>query len=129
MPKVLITDNARYFTSYSWIKFVSFFDVHHKLITSYHCQNPELVERFNRYFRSALRSHENNANWFDHLGLCLLGIQVSYYCVLNMNRAKRLFGKKMQLPSSFFDETTPKPRFDNPALMKSLTLELTLRSF
>ena len=37
-----------------------------------------------------------------------------------MSRAERLFGKKIQLPSSFFDETTPKPRFDDPALTKSL---------
>ena len=37
-----------------------------------------------------------------------------------MNRAERLFGKKIQLPSSFFDATTPKPRFDDSALTKSL---------
>ena len=37
-----------------------------------------------------------------------------------MSRAERLFGKKLQLPFSLFDETTPKPRFDDPALTKSL---------
>ena len=52
--------------------------------------------------------------WFDHLG-----IQASYYSALNMSRTERLFGKKIQLPS-FFDKTTPKPRFDDPGLTKSL---------
>ena len=37
-----------------------------------------------------------------------------------MSRAERLFGKKIQLLPSFFDETTPKPRFDNPVLTKFL---------
>ena len=47
VPKVLITDNAPYFTSYSWTKFMSFLGIHHKLITPYHCQSNGLVERFN----------------------------------------------------------------------------------
>ena len=99
---------------------MSFLGIHHKLITPYHCQSNGLVEKFNRYLRTALRCHDNNDDWFDHLGLCLLGIQTSYHSALNMSRAERLFGKKIQLPSSFFDETTPKPRFDDPALTKSL---------
>ena len=70
--------------------------------------------------RTALRYHDNNANWFNHIGLCLLGIQASYHSALNTSRAEQLFGKKIQLPSSFFDETTSKPRFDDPALTKSL---------
>ena len=70
--------------------------------------------------RTALQCHDNNVNWLDHLGLCFLGIHASYHSALNMSRAERLFGKKIQLPSSLFDETTPKPRFDNPALTKSL---------
>ena len=37
-----------------------------------------------------------------------------------MSRVERLFGKMIQLPSSFFNKTTPKPRFDDPALTKSL---------
>ena len=37
VPKVLITDNAPYFTIYFWTKFMSFLGVHHKLITPYHC--------------------------------------------------------------------------------------------
>ena len=70
--------------------------------------------------RTALRCHDSNANWFDNLGLCLLGIQASYHSALNMCRAELLFGKKIQLSSSFFDETKPKPRFDDPALKKFL---------
>ena len=120
MPKVLITDNAPYFTSYSWTKFMSFLSIHHKLITPYRCQSNGLVERFNRYLRTVLRCHDNNGDWFDHLRLCLLEIQASYYSTLNMSRAERLFVKKIQLPSSFFDKTTPKPRFDDPVLTKSL---------
>ena len=77
LSKMLITDNAPHFTSYSWTKFVSFLGVYHKLITPNHCQSNGLIERFDRYLRTALRYHDNNANWFDHLGLCLLGIQAS----------------------------------------------------
>ena len=120
MPKVLITDNASYFTSYSWTKFISFLSIHHKLITPYHCQSNGLVKRFNEYLRTALRCHDNKTNWVDHLGLCLLGIQASYHSALNMTRAKRHCGKKIQLPSFFFDEIMPKPRFDDTAITKSL---------
>ena len=120
LPKVIITDNASYFTSYSWTKFMSFLGVHHKFITPYHCQSNGLVERFNRYLRTALRCHDNNTSWFDHLGLCLLGIQASFHSPLKMSRAELLFGKKLRLPSSFFDETVNRPSFDDPALTKSL---------
>ena len=37
-----------------------------------------------------------------------------------MSRVERLFGKKVQLLSSFFHETTAKPRFYDIALTKSL---------
>ena len=99
---------------------MKFLGIHHKLITPYHYQRNGLVKRFNQYLRTALRCHDNNGDWFDHLGLRLLGIQASYHSAINMSRAEWLFGKKIQLPSSFFDKTTPKPRFDNSALTKSL---------
>ena len=70
--------------------------------------------------RTALQCHYNNNDGFNHLELCILGIQASYHSALNMSRAEQLFGKKIQFSSCFFDETTPKPRFDDPALTKSL---------
>ena len=55
-----------------------FLGIHHKLVTPYHCQSNGLVERFNRYLRTALydndNNHDNNDDWFHHLGLCILGI-------------------------------------------------------
>ena len=63
VPKIIVTDNASYFTSYSWSKFMSFLNVKHKFITPYHCQSNGMVERFNRYLRTALRCHDNTNAW------------------------------------------------------------------
>ena len=57
VPRVIITDNASYFTSYNWSKFMTFLNVKLKFITPYHCQANGMVERFNRFLRTALRCY------------------------------------------------------------------------
>ena len=102
VPRMIVTDNAAYFTSYSWSKFMTFLNVNHKFITPYHSQSNGMVERFNRFLRTALRCHKNSDAWFDHLGLALLGINASYNSDIKMSRAERLFGKRLRLPCVFF---------------------------
>ena len=119
VPKTIVTDNASYFSSYSWSKFMSFLNVKQKFITPYHCQANGMVERFNRYLRTALRCHDKSESWFDHLGLALLGMNSSYNEDLKMSRAERLFGKKLRLPSSFFEQT-PQVSYNDPDFLKSL---------
>ena len=68
VPRVIITDNASYFTSYNWNKFMILLNAKHKFIMPYHCQANEMVERFNRFLRTALRCYDNKEKWFDHLG-------------------------------------------------------------
>ena len=120
VPRMIVTDNAAYFTSYSWSKFMTFLNVNHKFITPYHSQSNGMVERFNRFLRTALRCHKNSDAWFDHLGLALLGINASYNSDIKMSRAERLFGKRLRLPCAFFDESASKPAFDDPSMLKTL---------
>ena len=120
VPRIIVTDNAAYFTSYSWSKFMTFLNVNHKFITPYHSQSNGMVERFNRFLRTALRCHKNSEAWFDHLGLALLGINASYNSDISMSRAERLFGKKLRLPCAFFDESASMPAFDDPSKLKTL---------
>ena len=79
-----------------------------------------MVERFNRFLRTALRCYDNSEKWFDHLGLALLGINASFNSDIEMSRAERIFGKKLRLPCSYFDESTPRPNRDDPELVKNL---------
>ena len=88
---------------------MTFLNVKHKFVTPYHCQANGMVERFNRFLRAALRCYDNSEKWFDHLGLALLGINASFNSDIKMSRAERIFGKKLRLPCSYFDESTPRP--------------------
>jgi len=120
VPRTIVTDNAAYFTSYSWSKFMNFLNVQHKFITAYHSQSNGMVERFNRFLRTALRCQDKSDAWFDHLGLALLGINASYNSDIGMSRAERLFGKKLRLPGVYFDESASQPAFDDPSMLKRL---------
>ena len=102
VPRVIVTDNASYFTSYTWTKFMTFLNVKHQFITAYHCQANGAAENFNRYIKTALRCYSDSENWFEHLGLAMLGINASYNQDIQMSRAERLYGKTLRLPSSFF---------------------------
>ena len=96
-------------------------NVKHKLIIPYHCQANGLAENFNRYIRTALRCHSDSENWFEHLGLAMLGIDASYNHNIQMSRAERLFGKTLELPSSFFTRSKANvSKVDDPLLLQNL---------
>jgi len=79
-----------------------------------------MVERFNRFLRTALKCQDYNEKWFDQLGLVLLGRNASFNSDLKMSRAEHLFGKKLCLPCFYFDESAPKLALDDSELIKSL---------
>jgi len=37
IPRLIITHNASYFSSYSWSKLMAYLNIKHKFITPYHC--------------------------------------------------------------------------------------------
>ena len=57
LPRIIVTDNASYFTSYTWTKFKTFLNVKHQFITAYHHQANRAAENFNRYIKTALRCY------------------------------------------------------------------------
>ena len=57
---------------------MTYLNVKHQFITAYHCQANGAAENFNRYIKTALRCYSNSENWFEHLGLAMLGINTSY---------------------------------------------------
>ena len=38
VPRVIVIDNASYFTCSTWTKFMTFLNVKHQFIAAYHCQ-------------------------------------------------------------------------------------------
>ena len=122
VPRVIVTDNASYFRSYTWTKFMTFLNVEHQFISAYHCQANGAAENFNRYEKTALRCYSNSENWFEHLGLAMLGINASYNQDIQMSRAHRLYGKTLRFPSSFFAKFTTINNFDEPLLLQKLML-------
>jgi len=76
---------------------MNFLNVKHQFITAYHCQAKGAAEKFNRYIKTALRCHANSENWFEYLGLAMLGIHASYNHDIKMSCAERLFGKTLRL--------------------------------
>ena len=66
---------------------MTFLNVKHQFITAYHCQANGVAENFNRYLKTALRCYSNSKNWFEHLGLAMLGINASYNQDIQMSCA------------------------------------------
>ena len=99
---------------------MTFLNVKHQFITAYHCQANGAAENFNRYIKTALRCYSNSENWFEHLGLAMLGINASYNQDIQMSRAERLYGKTLRLPSSFFAKSNTINNFDEPLLLQKL---------
>ena len=117
VPRFIVTDNTSYFASYTLTKFMTFLNVEHQFITAYHCQANGAAENLNRYIKTALRCYINSENWFERLGLAMLGINSSYNQDIRMSRAKRLYRKTLRLPSSFFAKSTTINNFDEPLLL------------
>ena len=112
VPRVIVTVNVSFFTSYTWTKFMTFLNVKHQFITAYHCQANGAAENFNNYIKTALRCYSNSENWFEHLGLAIHGINASYKQNIQMSLAEKLFGKTLHLLSSFFVKSTTINNFE-----------------
>ncbi len=70
--------------------------------TAYHPQANELVERFHRQLKAALRVHADPTKWNEALPLVLLDIRTAVKADLQCSAAEMVFGTSLRVPGQFF---------------------------
>jgi hypothetical protein len=81
-------------------------------MTAYHPQSNELVERFHRRLKDALRSRAAAADWHDHLPWVMLGIRASFREDSKFSPAEAVFGSQLILSGQFINTAeSPSPSF------------------
>ncbi len=77
VPAVITSDCGTHFTSSLWAALCSLLNIQHSQTSAYHPQSNEMVERFHRRLKDALRARCTVANWVDHLPWILLGLRAA----------------------------------------------------
>jgi transposase InsO family protein len=70
--------------------------------TVYHPQANVAVERFHRTLKGALKAQQNPNDWYNNLGLVMLGLRITLK-ELNASSAEMIYGKPLRLPGDFFE--------------------------
>jgi len=77
VPEVVTTDRGPQFMSNVWSCLCKMIGMKHKTTTAYHPQANELIKRFHRQLKEALRARGSGADWADHLPWILLGLRAA----------------------------------------------------
>ena len=76
--------------------------------TAYHPIANELVERFHRQLKEAVRAQPDVTNWADHIRMVLLGIRTALKEDLHCTATELVYGITLRLPAEFFDNSSSK---------------------
>ena len=77
VPSTIVTDCGRQFESHLWNNLMLLIGSKHVQTTAYYPQTNDMVERFHRQLKAALKTQSNPAAWMDSLPLILLGIRTT----------------------------------------------------
>ena len=88
----------------------------HLRTTAYHPQANEMVERFHRQLKTAIKCHETE-KWTEVLPLVMLGIRTAYKEDLQTSPAEVVYGSQIHLPGEFF---TPSQKVSESEFVKQL---------
>ena len=85
IPSTVTTDRGRQFESSLWKQFTQLLGTKRLRTTAYHPISNDLIERFHRHLKSALKAQPQPEHWIDSLPLVLLGICRMTYTALLWN--------------------------------------------
>ena len=101
-PEILISDNAREFTTGEWTDYLKKMGIKHVRSTPSHPQSNGKAERFNRTFKEMLAKAVNNAptDWEDHVGSTLFSHRISVSDVTHYSPFYLMHGRQPRAPLS-----------------------------
>nr|XP_039258764.1 uncharacterized protein LOC120335335 [Styela clava] len=101
---------------------MQFIGSQHISTTSYHPASNAAVERQIRQLKASLMTHcRNTADWYQNLGLVLLGMRTAIKQDLGYSSAELLYGTPLKLPGEFFSTNQPGINTNPQAFMKRLS--------
>jgi hypothetical protein len=101
VPKQVTSDRGRQFCSSVWDALTRQLGVKMRITTPYHPQSSELVERFHRCLKDALRARMAVADSIQHLPWVLLGLRAAPRNDLGISAAELVYGLCF-VPGFFF---------------------------
>ena len=110
---------GRQFESQLWSKLLQLLGCMHLRTTAYH-PIANIIERFHRQLKSALKAHSSSSHWIETLPLVLLGIRTALKTDLQCSVAELVYGRTLHLPGEFFLQDTSPATGDNSTLLTTL---------
>jgi hypothetical protein len=129
MPKTIISDRDRLFTSNYWATLMAAISTQRKLSTSFHPETDGQTERTNRTPKQYLRTYFNHRqnNWVSLLPMA----QITYNNKISESTGKTPFFANHGRHSNLFERTLPGPKaekaLENTANMKATYDEMRQR--
>nr|VZI21988.1 unnamed protein product [Spirometra erinaceieuropaei] len=105
-PYTVTTDRGAQFESALIQTQLNFLGCTRIRTTAYHPAANDMVERFHRQLKTALRVKEDPRNWSDNLPLALLGIRAALKSDLGCSAAELVFGTTLRLAGEMIIPTS-----------------------
>ena len=102
VPATVTTDRGAQFASTLFTSFFPRFGIRYILTTAYHPAANNMVERFHRQLKPALRSQLQPHPWSENLTLVLLDIRSSLKPDLGASVAELVYGTPLRPPGELF---------------------------
>jgi hypothetical protein len=109
VPEQVTSDQGRQFCSSIWDAMTRQLGIKMRFTTAYHPQSNELVERFHRRLKEALRARLAGADWPQHLPWVLLGLRAAPREDSGISAAELVYGCPLSLPGQFLTAAEPPP--------------------
>ena len=98
VPAIVTTDRGLLFQSQLFRELGDTFGIKHIQTSAYNPRANEIVERFHRQMKDALRAKSSDLNWHQDLPLILLSIRCSNKEDLGYSPAKMTYGQELRFP-------------------------------
>ena len=102
VPSTITTDPGQQFVSTLWKHLMQLLGTHRIRTTAYHPSANELVERFHRQLKGAIKCLPDTTHWTKALPPILLGIRTAIKQDSQCTVAELVCGTTLRLPGEFF---------------------------
>lgn len=96
------TDRGQQFESALWSQLMQLLGTRRFCTTAYHPIANDLVQRFHRQLKGALKCLTDSIHWTKALPMILLGIRTTLKQDLKCTTAEMVYGTTLRLPGEFF---------------------------